>query len=84
MSFPAKDVVGRVIKKFGVSESEAKAMTVSSLDAIIRKEAEKYLEKAELFDLPFQDILRMRAELLTAPTLLQEVSAPAKVPVAKK
>lgn len=84
MSIPAKDVVNRVIKKFGVSESEAKVMTISSLDAIVRKEAEKYLEKAELFDLPFQDILRMRAELLIAPALQQEAPLPAKVPVAKK
>ncbi len=81
MSFPAKDIVNRVIKKFGVSDSEAKTMTLSSLDSIVRKEAEKYLEKAELFDLPFQDILRMRAELLTAPALT-EVAA--KVPVLKK
>ncbi len=74
----AKDVVGRVVKKFGITENEARALVLGSLDETVKKEAEKYLQKAELFEVPFQDILRMRKELV-APA-----PEPVKIPVLKK
>ncbi len=77
----AKDVVNRVVKKFGIPEASALKMTLDCLEKVVQQEAEKYLVKAEFYGLEFKDVLRLRTELTTPTPVAQDLS---KVPVLKK
>ena len=60
----AKDIIDRTALKFEVPKALAAKLLSDMLEEKVKVDAEKYLLKAELFEVPFKVLLRLREETI--------------------